>query len=716
MPQVKMPNGDVVAFPDDMPREQIKGMIATKFPQLAPQSNTSGLESSIAGAGQGYSAGLGDEALAGLAAPVEWAGGRLAGAMGAKFKPEADLSKMSLGEIYRMERDKTRGQLKEAEEANPKSYLGGQVMGAVASPAKFKGGLVKQGAKYGALSAFGESEADSAGGLAADTAMGGGAGALTGGLMAGVGKAIKPVADKAVSGTRKAASEALKKIGIDDLTPGQLTGSKSLQTVESVMDDMLTTSGSARVKKEGQLTKFTKAALEKAGIKGDRLTAEVREQAESNFGDAYQKMFAGKKVGIDKEGMTALRNIQLKEASKLPTTVKPIVQSYFKDIMGAKGKMDGEAYQRLRSQLTKQSKSLSATDPFTADVLRNIRNVLDTAAEKSIPEAQQGALRTLNNQYRNYKSLVKSVSNASEDAVEGVVSPTKLLQVLESGNKTKTQAGYGDLYELANAGRLVLPSSVPNSGTAQRQLAQRILTSGGTGAAVGGATYGVTGDPEKAVLAAGASLAGPKLAQKALNSKAAQSYFTKGIPGLSSIPDGVGGALSRGLAIGAGSGAAGTMNDRREPVQQDAPPQPQSSNFDNAVNFVFAQEGGYVADDAGKGETNMGINISANPDLDVKNLTPEQAKETYKKRYWKAVGADMMPPQLALVAFDSAVNQGVSKAKSLVKKSGGDPMKLLALRKQHYDSLVKLNPKKYGKYHAGWMQRLNELQQQIMEA
>lgn len=34
MPNVAMPNGDIVWFPDDMPREQIKGMIASKFPDV----------------------------------------------------------------------------------------------------------------------------------------------------------------------------------------------------------------------------------------------------------------------------------------------------------------------------------------------------------------------------------------------------------------------------------------------------------------------------------------------------------------------------------------------------------------------------------------------------------------------------------------------------------------------------------------------------------
>jgi soluble lytic murein transglycosylase-like protein len=318
-------------------------------------------------------------------------------------------------------------------------------------------------------------------------------------------------------------------------------------------------------------------------------------------------MFAGETVGIDKAGMSALRDIQVKEASKLPSTVKPIVNSYLKDIVSTKGKMDGDAYQRLRSQLNSQSKSMRVSDPFTAEVLRNIRVVLDEAANKSLPKAKSGALKNLNNQYRNYKSLVKSVSNASENAVEGVVSPAKLLQVLEAGNKTKTQAGYGDLYELANSGRLVLPSSVPNSGTAQREFAKRILTAGGAPVAVGGATYGITGDPQASAIAAAGSIASPKIAQTLLNSKAAQSYFTKGIPGLSNVPAGVGSALNRGAAISAGGMPSGAMNERRGVQEQPAPEytpaqpveltRPQSSLFQRVIQ---QESGGKQFDSKGR--------------------------------------------------------------------------------------------------------------------
>ena len=38
MPVVRMPDGALVNFPDDMPQEEIKGLIASKFPDIATRS------------------------------------------------------------------------------------------------------------------------------------------------------------------------------------------------------------------------------------------------------------------------------------------------------------------------------------------------------------------------------------------------------------------------------------------------------------------------------------------------------------------------------------------------------------------------------------------------------------------------------------------------------------------------------------------------------
>ena len=134
--------------------------------------------------------------------------------------------------------------------------------------------------------------------------------------------------------------------------------------------------------------------------------------------------------------------------------------------------------------------------------------------------------------------------------------------------------------------------------------------------------------------------------------------------------------------------------------------------FEAALEKTLKYEGGYVKDDAGKGESNFGINKSANPDVDVKNLTKEKARELYKKRYWDAIGGDALAakdPALATIAFDTAVNMGVSKASQLIAQSKGDPSAMLSMRQQHYDKLIKDNPKKFAPYEKGWKDRVADL-------
>jgi lysozyme family protein len=136
-----------------------------------------------------------------------------------------------------------------------------------------------------------------------------------------------------------------------------------------------------------------------------------------------------------------------------------------------------------------------------------------------------------------------------------------------------------------------------------------------------------------------------------------------------------------------------------------------SGGFDNVVEQVLAVEGGYVANDAGKGETNFGINITANPDVDVRNLTPEKAKELYRERYWDAINADSLPPALQGIAFDAAVNQGPANARKWIVESGGDPVVYARLRRAHYAKLVEQDPEKYQQYAAGWEARVAKFEQ-----
>lgn len=140
---------------------------------------------------------------------------------------------------------------------------------------------------------------------------------------------------------------------------------------------------------------------------------------------------------------------------------------------------------------------------------------------------------------------------------------------------------------------------------------------------------------------------------------------------------------------------------------------PKDENFERSVNRTLGFEGKFNPKDTNGTPSLYGINQKAHPEIDFSTLTPEKAKEIYRKDYWDSIGASKMDPNLAHVAFDTAVISGPAKARELIEASGGDPEKLLALRKQFQDGLIERNPEKFGKYGAAWNNRIEGLRSDI---
>lgn len=134
------------------------------------------------------------------------------------------------------------------------------------------------------------------------------------------------------------------------------------------------------------------------------------------------------------------------------------------------------------------------------------------------------------------------------------------------------------------------------------------------------------------------------------------------------------------------------------------------NKFFNGLRFVLDHEGGYVNDpkDPG-GETKWGISKRYHPNLDIKNLTPEQASDIYYNEYWVPGKCSSLDHPLSVVQFDTCVNMGVSTANTILKKSGGDVKNYISLRRQGYIDRVKANPSKQ-RFLAGWLNRLADLQ------
>ncbi len=123
--------------------------------------------------------------------------------------------------------------------------------------------------------------------------------------------------------------------------------------------------------------------------------------------------------------------------------------------------------------------------------------------------------------------------------------------------------------------------------------------------------------------------------------------------------------------------------------------------------FTGPHEGGYAAHDANGAPVNHGINQSANPGVDVANLTLPQAAQIFANKYYPKDAANL-PPALAAVYADTAfINP--QRAQQFLQQSGGDPVKYMQLRQAWMSNLVQSDPTKYQKYARAWNNRNNDL-------
>jgi len=134
----------------------------------------------------------------------------------------------------------------------------------------------------------------------------------------------------------------------------------------------------------------------------------------------------------------------------------------------------------------------------------------------------------------------------------------------------------------------------------------------------------------------------------------------------------------------------------------------QGPSFDGVIDRLLGREGGYVNDPEDRGgETKYGISKAANPDVDIPSLTVDRAKQLYKERYWDAIQADSLPASMREIAFDAAVNQGVTWTKRALSQAAGDVSKFFELRANRYANIV-AGDESQKKFARGWEKRLEE--------
>jgi len=149
-------------------------------------------------------------------------------------------------------------------------------------------------------------------------------------------------------------------------------------------------------------------------------------------------------------------------------------------------------------------------------------------------------------------------------------------------------------------------------------------------------------------------------------------------------------------------------------------------SIDKYVKYLIDNiEGGYVNDpnDPG-GETKYGISKRAYPNLDIRNLTYDEAEVIYLRDYYSKYNIQNLPYPYNISVFDHGVNSGPITAIKFVQRCVGtkddgiigpntirlvrsfDHNLYLADRVKYYVSLSN-----FYRYGRGWVKRLFQLQE-----
>jgi lysozyme family protein len=98
-----------------------------------------------------------------------------------------------------------------------------------------------------------------------------------------------------------------------------------------------------------------------------------------------------------------------------------------------------------------------------------------------------------------------------------------------------------------------------------------------------------------------------------------------------------------------------------------------SDIFNKAFEHVIGLEGGYVDDPNDRGgETKYGISKRAYPNIDIKNMTLEEAKKIYYDDYWndRRLNLDEIEDEaVAIELFDTGVNMGQATARKFLQEA-----------------------------------------------
>lgn len=354
-------------------------------------------------------------------------------------------------------------------------------------------------------------------------ALGGTAGQAVG---RGVSRIAQPVTSAATPQVTRAV-QRLEQAGVP-VDIAERTGSENLRAVRRFLTDNPI---SASVMKKGvdkTQSAFNAAALRLIGEQGEAALPEVLARADDRIGAVMDGIAKNNRIKADDRMVSELA--ALEEAASMTLEPEQIVplRNQLNNILSKVGdddRISGDAYQRIRTIAADMGRN-----PALAGVSQQLREIIDSALERSAGPDAAAVIKQARKQYRNLKLLEPAMARNET----GNISPAALASSTSTGRQ-RSAALYGrgdaDMARLARSMQ-TMAETLPQSGTAPRAAIQAVGAAIPAAGALGYNLY--TGqEPTENVLGLGAlgaaTLLAPRGGARLYQNPAFQQYLQRGI-------------------------------------------------------------------------------------------------------------------------------------------------------------------------------------------
>ena len=279
-------------------------------------------------------------------------------------------------------------------------------------------------------------------------------------------------ASAALTEAQKAILERGKAMGFRT-TPGQETGSRSLQQMEARMESSPFTSGPFNEIKAANQKVLNQATAQAIGVNASELSNPVLAQAQRQISAVYNKVGSPTVQKLDQSYV--LNGIDLLDNAFEGLTTQPFKSNIFvKQLqdLAMKGEATGQQLSVLSSKIGKRAKNEMTTangDRELGQALFQMKEIVDDALSSGLSEADKLAFQAARANYRNLMTLRSSPGVVNPSS--GNVSASNLASALTRKDPKGFVFGENQtpMYEAARFAQAFKPI-VGDSGTATRTM------------------------------------------------------------------------------------------------------------------------------------------------------------------------------------------------------------------------------------------------------